>query len=84
MLIYFKPLVRRRVLLFLSFALIVLGARAGVSVQDKGAAAKITPLTRVNTVEQHIGVMVEAVSYTHLDVYKRQLKSTGPGVFRAV
>lgn len=59
MLIYFKPLVRRRVLLFLSFALIVLGARAGVSVQDKGAAAKITPLTRVNTVEQHIGVMVE-------------------------
>ncbi len=59
MLIYFKPLVRRRVLLFLSFALIVLGARAGVSVQDKGAAAKITPLTRVNTAEQHIGVMVE-------------------------
>ncbi len=68
MLIYFKPVVRRRVLLFLSFALVVLGARAGVSVQDKGTAAKITPLTRVNTVEQDIGVMVEVFKAKPEDV----------------
>jgi hypothetical protein len=59
LLIYLKPEIRQRIVLFLSLALVVLGARAGVLVSDKGAAAKITPLTRVNTVDPNIGVVVE-------------------------
>ncbi|HHY12768.1 MAG TPA: polysaccharide deacetylase family protein [Firmicutes bacterium] len=59
MLIRLKPRHRQRILLFAAFALVILGARMGVTVRDPGVAAKIAPLVNVNTQESAIGVIVE-------------------------
>lgn len=59
MLISLKPRHRQRLLLFVAFALVVLGARMGVTFYDESATAKITPLTRIKTTESFIGVIVD-------------------------
>ncbi len=64
MLISLKPRHRERVLIFIAFALLVAGAKIGVTFHDKSVAANITPLTRVKTSEPVIGVMVDVSQAT--------------------
>lgn len=65
MVIYFKPGTRRRIVLVLSLVLILLGARIGLSFQgqpeeqDQEAAARIVPLSRVNTAQPVAGLIVD-------------------------
>ncbi len=61
MLIYFKPGTRRRIAIFLALVLVLLGARVGASLYGgkKETAAKISPVSRVNTAQPNVGIMVD-------------------------
>lgn len=65
MVVYLKPGTRKRVILALSVVLILLGARMGLSFQGNSraqgeqAAARITPLSRVNTAQPVVGLIVD-------------------------
>ncbi|MGI6663032.1 MAG: polysaccharide deacetylase family protein [Bacillota bacterium] len=64
MVIYLRPATRIRIAAVLSLVLIVLGVRAGLSVQGSSleTAAKIRPITRVETSLLEVGLIVDVTS----------------------
>lgn len=64
MVIYLKPATRIRIAAVLSLILIVLGVRAGLSLQDGSieTVAKIRPITRVETSLLEVGLVVDVTS----------------------
>ncbi|MEX0974118.1 MAG: polysaccharide deacetylase family protein [Bacillota bacterium] len=61
MLIYMKPGTRQKIVLVLALVLVLLGTRVGLSLYggEKETAAKISPLSRVNTTLPNVGLMVD-------------------------
>ena len=70
----------RRVFLFISFEVVARGLGVVLDLVAQGGGVGEAALVADEVVELHPhAVVVEAVSYTHLDVYKRQVTSVrGP------
>ncbi|HHX29457.1 MAG: polysaccharide deacetylase family protein [Bacillota bacterium] len=64
MVIYLRPATRIRMAAVLSLILVVLGVRAGLSVQSESleTAAKVRPITRVETSLMEVGLIVDVTS----------------------